>query len=210
MLLAFDYDGVIVDSLDQLLSLTIQVQKKLNIGRVPTKEDFQIIENLTFEDMARFIGIPEEKIPLFTKTIFDLQAKNWRVEIFPNIVPVFEKLSQDNTLVVISASETETVIDTLQSFGLGTTVSAVSGGDLGLSKAERISKARKDFGAGPNETFMIGDAISDIRQGKLADVLTIAISWGFQKRSLLEAENPDFIADKPDDLLHIIEDMRKK
>jgi len=204
MLLAFDYDGVIVDSLEQLLSLAIQVQKELNVGRIPIKEDFQIIENLTFEDIARFIDIPEEKIPFFTKRIFGLLAKNWDAGVFPDIVSVFEKLSLDNTLLVISASETETVTDTLHSFGLNSLISAVSGGDLGLSKAERISKAMNDFGAKPDETFMIGDAISDIRQGKLAGVSTIAVSWGFQKRSLLEVETPDFIADKPSDLLQIV------
>ncbi len=207
MLLAFDYDGVIVDSIEQILSLTVQAQKKLNVGRTPTIEDFRVIENLTFEDMAKFIDIPKEKIPLFNETTFDLQNQNWNVSLFPGIVPVFKKLSQDNKLVVISASETVAVTRTLQSFGLNSTISSVLGGDLNLSKAERISKVRNDFGTTADKTFMIGDAISDIRQGKLAKVMTIAVSWGFQKRSLLEAESPDFIADTPNDLLKIITDF---
>jgi phosphoglycolate phosphatase len=209
MLLAFDYDGVIVDSLEQILSLAIDVQQKLNLGRVPTEEDISVLESLTFEDLAKFIDIPEEKIPFFTETVFALQTKHLNVNPFPDILPVFKKLSQDNTLVVISASETETVNNTLQSSGLSPTISAVLGGDLDLTKAERILKVRRDFSAGINETFMIGDAISDIRQGKLAEVLTIAVSWGFQKRSLLEAELPDFIADAPNDLLNIIASKKK-
>lgn len=204
MLLAFDYDGVIADSIEQLLSLTVDVQKQINVGRVPTKEDFGALESLTFEDLAVLIGIPDEKISFFTEAVFALQAKITDVNIFPGIRSVFEKLSQHNTLVVISNSQTETVTRTLKSFGLSPTISAVLGSDLGLSKAERIAKVRKAFGARTDETFMIGDAISDIREGKLAKVSTIGVTWGFQPQHLLEVERPDFIVNAPIELLDTI------
>jgi phosphoglycolate phosphatase-like HAD superfamily hydrolase len=60
------------------------------------------------------------------------------------------------------------------------------------------------FDVPPEETFMIGDAISDIRQGKRAGVRTIAAAWGFQRRDFLLAEAPDFMADEPADLLEIL------
>ncbi|MBT4503304.1 MAG: hypothetical protein HOC74_36580 [Gemmatimonadetes bacterium] len=46
--------------------------------------------------------------------------------------------------------------------------------------------------------------MSDIRQGKRAGVRTIAAAWGFQRRHLLLAEAPDFVADEPGDLLEIL------
>ena len=50
---------------------------------------------------------------------------------------------------------------------------------------------------------MIGDTISDIRQGKLAEVQTAAVTWGFQPRELLARESPDVMLDDPTDLLNI-------
>jgi phosphoglycolate phosphatase len=62
-------------------------------------------------------------------------------------------------------------------------------------------QAQGGFNSAPDDTMMVGNAISDIRQGKLAKVKTVAVTWGFQSRELLIAENPDHLADTPTDLL---------
>ncbi|MFT5086942.1 MAG: phosphoglycolate phosphatase [Planctomycetota bacterium] len=203
MLLNFDYDGVIVDSFDQLLSLVIQAQQSLGLGRPPIAEDFRKIENLAFEDLGRRIGLPENQVFHYEARIFELQKEQWDVRPFSRIVPIFEKLAMSHTLVVITSSQSEAVAATLESFGLGSAVSRVLGGELGSTKAERIEQSRREFSCSAQDTFMVGDAISDIRQGKLAGVKTIAVSWGYQDRELLERERPDFIFDNPDELLQI-------
>jgi phosphoglycolate phosphatase len=40
---------------------------------------------------------------------------------------------------------------------------------------------------------MIGDAISDIREGKRAGVRTAAVTWGYQPERVLAAEQPERI-----------------
>ena len=71
MLLCFDYDGVISDSVHQLLNVAKETQKKLDMGREPTLEDFKTIEYLTFDHFARKIEIPEDHIKLYSDTFFD-------------------------------------------------------------------------------------------------------------------------------------------
>jgi phosphoglycolate phosphatase len=68
------------------------------------------------------------------------------------------------------------------------------------SKCEKIAIAQQYFKIPATRTYMIGDAISDIRQGKLAGVQTIAVTWGFQRRDLLLAEQPDYVVDSPAEL----------
>jgi len=43
-----------------------------------------------------------------------------------------------------------------------------------------------------------------VRQGRLAGVRTVAVTWGFQERELLEQEAPDFVINNPKDLLKIV------
>ena len=43
----FDYDGVIVDSIDALTDIAAAAQMELGLGRVPAVEDFRRIEELT-------------------------------------------------------------------------------------------------------------------------------------------------------------------
>ena len=201
MLLNFDYDGVIVDSLDQLLAACVQAQRQLGVGRALTVADFATIENLTFEELGRRAGLPLNQIPAFCRAVYELQEREWTVQPFAGIVPTFEALAQQHHLVVITASQTEAVRQSLDSFGLDGVVSQVLGGELGLTKAERIRQACEAFQVAPADAFMIGDAVSDIRQGKQAGVRTAAVTWGFQNRDLLEREGPDVILDQPADLL---------
>jgi len=50
----------------------------------------------------------------------------------------------------------------------------------------------------------IGDSEIDARTGLRAGTFTIAVSWGFRERKLLEAEHPDLIADDPEELCRYI------
>ena len=50
----------------------------------------------------------------------------------------------------------------------------------------------------------IGDSNVDMITGQNAGVTTIGVSWGFRPRTELEQFSPDFIADKPSDILEFI------
>lgn len=206
MLILFDYDGVIVDSFDLLLDMCVRVQKDFGCGRNPVCEDFQTIENLDFESLGKWVGIPDAMVSSYSEHVFALQKECWSVNVFPEIPDVFRTLAQNHTLGVITASQTEAVTQTFSDFGLKETIATVLGGDAGKSKAARIDIAREMYAFAPGSTFMVGDAISDIRQGKLAGVRTVAVSWGFQNRELLAKENPDFLIDHPGQLLEIVGD----
>jgi len=203
MLLNFDYDGVIVDSFDQFLSLIVRAQQSLGHGRPPIAKDFREMESLTFEGLGQRLGLSGDQLLQLERKVFALQKEQWEVEVFPRIVPVFKELALSHTLVVITQNQSEVVTATLEDLDLGSAVSRVLGGELGSSKAERIGQACREFSFTTQDTFMVGDAISDIRQGKSAGVGTIAVTWGYQDRELLAREEPDFVLDRPDELLTI-------
>jgi phosphoglycolate phosphatase-like HAD superfamily hydrolase len=204
MLVLFDYDGVIVDSFAPLLDLCVQAQLSLGRGRPPTAHDFQTIENLDFVSLAKLLGLPDEMCPQYAELVYTLQREAWSVHAFPAIPDVFRALAKEHTLGVITASQGPAVADTLTDFGLDGAVKMVLGGELGKSKAARIDQARSTYGTAAAETLMVGDAISDIRQGKLAGVGTVAVAWGFQNRDLLARETPDFLIDRPEQLLEVV------
>ncbi len=206
MLLNFDYDGVIVDSLDNLLGLTIKSQAFLNVGRRPSKNDFATLQDMTFEELARVIEIPAGRIPDFIEAVHRFEKEvQGTPEVYPGIVPVMNRLAQNHQIVVITASSSDLVKGILEKNGLMESVSGVMGGELGLSKAKRIAMAQAQFDHPSERTAMIGDAMSDIRQGKLAKVKTVAVTWGVQARELLAAESPDHLVDEPEALLTVFE-----
>lgn len=204
LLLCFDYDGVIADSFDSLLNVCIEAQATCAHGRAPTPADFRTIENLSFEELGRVIGIPDNQPASYCDRIFELQQKKWKTRTFPGIVDVLSELATQHTLAVVTSSQGAVVAAALNEFGLGTAITAVTGGESGASKAARIARLRADHAVAGETTFMIGDTVGDIRAGKEAGVLTAAVSWGYQHRDLLIKEAPDCLLDEPKELLSIV------
>ena len=53
----------------------------------------------------------------------------------------------------------------------------------------------------PQDTYFIGDSEVDVLTGKNAGMKTVAVSWGFRDRKVLEAASPDVIIDSRAELL---------
>ncbi len=203
MLLLFDYDGVIVDSFNILLDVCIEAQTAFGEGRVPGPDDFRTIENLTFDELGRMIGIPAGLCVAYAAKVFEIQRKRWSARQFPAVVEVMQKLAMHHTVAVVTNSQSHIVKATLQEFGLAAAVTAVAGGESGASKVDRIVNFQSVHAASGETTFMIGDMVGDIRAGKQAGVRTVAVTWGFQARELLVRETPDYLVDHPEELLAI-------
>jgi phosphoglycolate phosphatase len=167
-------------------------------------EDLRSIRNLTLAELGRTIGIPEEKTGEYAAEMFRLLRKDTRIlTIWSGIPHVLNHLSENHTLVIITANAREAVQKTLVQNGLTDCIREIYDGEIPGSKADKIVKSMKKFNFEANQTFMIGDAFSDIIEGKKAGVKTIAVTWGYQPREKLVEANPNFIIEKPADLLEI-------
>lgn len=202
-LLLFDYDGVIADSFDALLEVCVEAQAALGAGRVPTPEDFRTIENLTFDDLGRLIGLPEGQRAAYGEQVMAIQNRGWQPRFFPAVIDVMLELAKWSTIAVVTNSQSDSVAAALDSFGLGAVLSGVLGGESGATKADRIGSLQEEYGCPGARTYMIGDTMGDIRAGKQAGVNTVAVTWGFQARERLLKESPDHLLDRPDELLSI-------
>lgn len=201
MLLNFDYDGVIGNSLEPLVRLAQAAQAHTGQGRSPVAEDFAHLQDLTFRALGGYLGIPERGIDSFLGYIFQHQPQMPPAPLFPAMGEVLATLARRHTLVIVTASQGDAVQRAIDHHGLSPHITQILGGDLGLTKADRILQAQIQGGFSSQETYMVGDAVSDIRQGKLAGVYTVAVAWGFQPLERLRAESPHFCCHSPQDLL---------
>jgi len=205
MLINFDFDGVIADTFDRLFALSVAAQRRVAGGRPPVEEDFQTLENLTFEGLADRFEIPPKLVPQFLQITFELQQKeHGTIRFFSGMVNLLKTLSQSNEIAIITSSSADLVRGYLMQNAILESVDAISGRESGRSKKESILVNMEQFSASPEQTCMIGDAVSDIRHGKAAGVLTIAAGWGFQSSELLLRETPDYLASTPNELLEIL------
>lgn len=205
-LIAFDYDGVIVDSLDQNLLVARQACQHLGLKSFPTLNDIEQLENMSFEDLGRQIKVPENRLKDFTSFVFRRLAQDANTFlIFEGISDLLLQLGKQHTLAVVTTNTRKVVERFLNKHGLEKCFVRIMGGEWQGSKHEKIIHVAQQFNFEKHLVYLVGDTISDIREARLAGINSIAVTWGYQSRNKLLEKSPDYIAETPQDILDIFE-----
>lgn len=198
----FDYDGTIIDSTDAVRKAFNLIAEKYGMKKAKNKEDFGKLydKNLYIGLMKKGLEADRAKdfVLEWRKPLFNSYNK---IKIFNGIKNVIEKLSKNNEIYVITSNVSDIIEDSIKNLGIKG-IKEVLGGDKEKSKTIKIENIKKKY---PGlEVYYIGDTKGDVLEAKEANVNSIAVSWGLHSRNKLEKAKPDFIVDRPEELLKII------
>jgi len=196
----FDYDGVLVNSLSEAISVGCEYCRLVGHIRLPTEAIITSLEKMTYFDLALAIGLPAreaEKYSLYTFDRFQTIAPS--MAFFPGIEGLLRNMVSKN-VAVVSGNAKEVIAAKLAAHSLDKTIPCILGALEPGDKAEKIGRACRFFGVDPGRTCMIGDSTSDIHHAKQAGVRSVAATWGWQSREILVKENPDFVVDSVPEL----------
>lgn len=205
-LVIFDYDGVLADTLDDLIRFGQEACNQLGVHHKVTKDDLSNLEIMSFSTYGRACEVPEYLIAEFVKISLKLFAeKESPPAIFGGLSEVIQHLSASHKIAVVTTNSSQNVHAFLTQHGLDTLIHAVYGVDTPGSKAQKISMARGRFAENGEAVFMIGDSLSDMRAAKEAGVTSVAVTWGHQSLETLMRGEPDFVVNSPRELIGVIE-----
>lgn len=204
-LIIFDYDGVLADTLDDLIRFGQEACNQLSVNHTVTKDDLSNLEVMSFATYGRACEVPEHLIDEFVKISLSLFAeKETPPALFDGLSEVIGRLSADHKIAIVTTNSSQNVHAFLTKHGLENHIYTVYGVDTAGSKAEKISMARKQSAKVGETVFMIGDALSDIHAAKEAEAVSIAVTWGHQRVETLLQGEPDHIVNSPGELIQII------
>ena len=187
------------------LKVVSTVLERMGFTDFPTIDFCRNAECISFEAWARKIGVPESRISEYINSIHEgVTSGAHSLPIFDGVSEFLKIFSIQNDLGVITASASEAANNFLMHHGIRECFCFVAGGEMVGSKSEKIFSMRNECACSAENIYFVGDAGTDIQQGKLAGVKTIAVTWGFQGRSRLEMEKPDFIVDNIQELSDIL------
>jgi phosphoglycolate phosphatase len=201
-LFLFDFDGVLVDSLEVYERRVKLCLEKIGSPIIRSREDFlELFEDNFYE------GIVKKGIDLteFMHASRSMPAKDDYDQMTPftPIFPVLQELKKNNILTVISSNISKVIHAILSRYGFNGCFREVLGADYGYSKEEKILHAMNSFQMKKEKTFYVGDTVGDIKEARLAGVKTVAVTWGWHNKERLEMASPDYVIETPDDLLKI-------
>ena len=201
-LFLFDFDGVLVESLElyeKAVSLSLaRMNKPLTRGR---EEFLELFEGNFYESLVKK-GVDLDE---FMAVSVDLLAQVDYSEMKPitPMVAVIEHMQQNNILLVISSNNSQTIQTALEKFKFKDYVEKVLGSDFLLSKKDKMLFAKEEYQIVPKDIYYIGDTTGDIREGRAAGVKTVGVTWGWHSKEKMTAAEPDYLVNKPEDLLQL-------
>jgi len=203
-LILFDFDGVLADTLADMLRFAQEVCDELGVKHTVVQTDLSELEVMSFATLGRACEMPEDLVDEFVRRCTGKFAeKQSPPAIFGGLGEVVRKLAQSHLLAVVTGNTQGNVGTFLEEHGLEGCVRAVYGVDMPGSKVEKIMMAKSQFAAQGEAVFMVGDSLSDVRAARQAGVKSIAVSWGHQSVGRLVGALPDHVVRLPEELIEI-------
>ncbi len=199
-LFLFDFDGVLVDSLDVYHHAVRWCLEKIGTPIIKTQEEYvALFEDNFYEAMAKR-GVD---LNAFSRALIEYASNvdyYQDVKPFPAVLPVLTELCGNNILAIISSNSSQAIRKILARFQYNGCFHDILGSEFHLSKKIKIDHAVATCRISRDNAYYVGDTSGDIKEGKAAGVKTIAVTWGWHSREALAAAKPDFIIDDPEEL----------
>ena len=201
-LFLFDFDGVIVDSLDVYEKTVTDCLDVIGQPLARGREEFLELFDGNFYESLVEKGVDLDK---FMNASVEILAKINYVDMrpFPAVGPVLRELKKNHPMVVISSNDTPTIQEALGLYGLDGIFDDVLGSDFMLSKKDKILHIIDKYHVEKHDIYYIGDTTGDIKEGREAGVKTVGVTWGWHTKDKMLAAAPDYLFDKPEDLLKL-------
>ncbi|MCM2324928.1 MAG: HAD-IA family hydrolase [Candidatus Woesearchaeota archaeon] len=192
--LIFDFDGTIADSFDINLRIVNKILKKYDARNISKEE----VRNREINDILKELKIPAVNVPSIIKEVV-VELKKENLKPFKGMPEVLKTLSSKYRLCIITANSKDNAEKFLKKNKLEMFDFVHS--TILLSKYKAIEKAKKDFNI--LHGIYIGDETRDIESARKAGMRCVAVTWGYNSKELLMKHDPEYIIDKPAELLKL-------
>jgi phosphoglycolate phosphatase len=202
-LVMFDFDGVIVDSLDVFSAAFLDACALTGAeGFTMTDDLLAVMEDNFYAGMSAR-GVGDEQVAEILRRLGSalVRARHW-LKPFPLVPEVLQDLAETRTVVIVTSSPGEVVEGWLRSHEVHG-VAEVAGAESARSKVEKIQALVARF-PGQEVYWYVGDTAGDIREAREAGVTPLGVAWGWHEPEMLLEAGAERIVASPAELLTIV------
>lgn len=201
----FDFDGTIADTLPLIFEFYNKNAKSFGFKNL-SRDEVEALRNKSALEIFKEFNISLVKLPFLAKKIRDDLYQNIeKVRLFPGVKDVLLKINKRGfNLGILSSNSKENIEKFLQANKL-TVFRFIHSESNIFGKTNALKNLLENHKLNPKEVVYIGDEVRDIEACKNNGVKIAVVTWGFNKREILIKNRPDFLLDKPEEILHAIE-----
>ena len=204
MVLIFDFDGTIADTFNLYIDVMRKIYREYNFKYIDD-DDIELCRAMTSKEIIQYLGISPLQIPMIAHRIRgDFTQRMKEQKIFTGVDSVLESLKQEGHKLFILSSNSEENINIFLGLNNITQFDAVFSKSSIFGKSGIIKKIINKNKFIADDVYYIGDETRDIEAAKKINIKSIAVTWGYNNRKALLDKNPDYIIDKPQQLLALL------
>ncbi len=206
--LIFDFDGTLADSFEVAITAYNQVTeiwwlfgrfKPVNLKELP------VLQEYSYQQLLDKFQVPKIALPLLFALVM-LKYANLAKQVKPiaEIIPTLEALKkQGHHLHLVTSNNLKNVEVFLDNYKFPK-LEIIKTKVPMFAKGKVLTSVLKELDITADQAVYIGDEVRDIQAGKQAGMKTIGVTWGFSGKHQLEKVKPDWLINKPKDLLNVL------
>ena len=203
----FDFDGTVADTLPILINDVYKINDELKLIEAEDV-DIEDIRKKSTEQFLKDLNLGPIKLVRFIikfRKLFNEHLDD--VPVTRDLKPVLEKLNQSNIYLGIVTSNSKSNVKRILKANKLSMFSFVDSSFWFFKKDKLLVKAIKKHTLNSEYTYYIGDETRDVRAAKDAGLKMISVTWGIGMEPILKRFQPDYIIDRPQELLEILENL---
>lgn len=206
----FDFDGTIADTQNAIVEITNRLAEEFGYKPVDELELAQL-QNLSSREIIKQSKISLFKIPFLLKRVKEELGKEIdRLEPVPGIISSLISLKEKGyRLGIITSNSKENVAVFLENNGLSSFFEFTYSGTSLFRKHKVIRDVLRQKKLMAKEVIYVGDETRDIKAARKSKIKVISVGWGFNCATVLAQYQPDFLIEKPRELVEIVGSWKK-
>ena len=202
----FDFDGTIADSFEVIVSI---IKKLTHVRGNLDEESIYDLRQLPISAIMKKLKVRSWQLPLLlVRGRYMMRKRMKEIKLFDGMVKTLEELhAEGHNLFIVSSNSPRNVIGLLKQHHLGESFVDIEGGVSLFNKDKALTKLVKRNSLDSRETWYIGDELRDIEAAQSVGLRQVGVTWGFASIEQIRETSPTWIAQKPSELLRILEEI---
>ena len=207
----FDLDGTLLYTLEDLKNSVNFALKESGFSQRSLDEVRQFVGN-GIENLMRK-AVPDNITEEEFKACFESFKGHYKIHSEDNtkeyegITDALKVLKNDGYLIAVVSNKADFAVKTLCDKYFQGLLNVAFGEREGIKRKpcpDSVNEVAKILGVSKENCYYVGDSEVDVKTAHNAGIKCIACTWGFREKSVLENENPEYIADSPEEILRIV------
>jgi len=199
-----DFDGTIADSFNLSVNVFNEISGEFGFKEIDANE-IEKWRDVGFREVIKEVKIPIIKLLRIVKRVQKIQKDRIDdVKPFKGMLEVMKELKNKGYVLGILTSNSKENVESFFDKNKVEGIDYIYSGNNMFGKDKLIKKLLKDRKLAKEQVIYVGDEVRDVESCQKVGISIIAVSWGYNSKKGLEKTGANYLIDKPEKILEIL------